>query len=111
MMQQHLNWVHVRPYGNTHPPSENLTGAHAALYSQGNILNMDHGVREWIGKGLSPNKLVLILPFYGSAWMLQNPMVNGIGAPAKKFSLNTNGGGGGTATYKEIKNYIEGLWS
>ncbi|XP_031257263.1 cysteine-rich receptor-like protein kinase 10 [Pistacia vera] len=106
-MMQHLNWVHVLPYGSSYPPSENLTGAHAALYSQGNILNMDHGVREWIGKGLSANKLVLILPFYGSAWMLQNPMVNGIGAPAKQFALNTNGGGGGTASYKEIKNYIE----
>ncbi|KAJ0031437.1 hypothetical protein Pint_14524 [Pistacia integerrima] len=107
MIQQHLNWVHVLPYGNSYPPSENLIGAHAALYSQGNILNMDHGVREWIGKRLSANKLVLTLPFYGSAWMLQNHTVNGIGSLAKEFSLNTNGGGGGIATYKEIKNYIE----
>lgn len=106
MIEQHLNWVHVLACSYSIPPSENLTAAHTPLYSPpGNIVNMDHGIREWIHKGLSPHKLVMVLTFYGYAWTLQNPTVNGFGAPATRFALNI--AGSGTATYKEIKRYIK----
>ncbi|XP_044507451.1 class V chitinase-like isoform X2 [Mangifera indica] len=105
MIQQHLNWVHVLPCDSSISPLENLTAAHAPLYSlSGNTVNMDHGIGEWIHKGLLPHKLVMMLTFYGYAWMLQNSTVNGFGAPATRPALNIVGSG--TATYKEIKRYI-----
>ncbi|XP_031264313.1 class V chitinase-like [Pistacia vera] len=59
------------------PLVNNLTGAQAALYDPSNFVNTDFGIREWINGGLSTNKLVLSLPLFGYAWMLDNPMENG----------------------------------
>ncbi|KAJ0030950.1 hypothetical protein Pint_14756 [Pistacia integerrima] len=100
-MQQHLNWVHVVSSGYTSPDVSNLTGAHAALYNPSTVDNTDYGIREWINGGLSANKLVLCLPFYGYAWALKNPIDNGIGAPATGCAIDV------FLTYREIKNYID----
>ncbi|KAJ0030707.1 hypothetical protein Pint_14623 [Pistacia integerrima] len=101
MMQQHLNWVHAVSSEYTSPYVSNLTGAQAALYHPSTFDNTDYGITEWINGGLSANKLVLCLPFYGYAWTLKNTIDNGIGAAATGRAFN------GFATYKQIKNYIE----
>ncbi|XP_031272558.1 class V chitinase-like [Pistacia vera] len=95
--------VHVISSNYTQPLSSNLTSAHAALYDPSSYLNTDYGIRDWIIGGLSANKLVLSLPFYGSAWTLENPINNGIGAPAKGPAVD----GTGFLTHKEIKNYTK----
>ncbi|XP_031272559.1 cysteine-rich receptor-like protein kinase 19 [Pistacia vera] len=87
-IQQHLDRVHL----------------FASLYDPYNFDNADFGIAEWIDGGLSANKIVFFLPFYGFAWRLENPMDNGIGALAKQLPTNLEGG---IVAYKEIKNYIE----
>ncbi|KAJ0030949.1 hypothetical protein Pint_14754 [Pistacia integerrima] len=102
-MQQHLDWVHVVSEGLTSPLWTNLTSAHAPLYDPSNLRNTDAGIREWVDRGLSANKLVLNLPFYGYAWKLENPVNNGVGARATGPAISTDG----YLTYKQIKNYIK----
>ncbi|KAJ0030183.1 hypothetical protein Pint_14488 [Pistacia integerrima] len=72
-IQQHLNWVQVVASDYIKPLWSNLMGE----------------------GGLSANKLVLGLSFYGYAWTLENPMDNDINKPVEGL------------TYGEIKNYIE----
>ncbi|XP_044488840.1 putative cysteine-rich receptor-like protein kinase 12 [Mangifera indica] len=98
MIQQNLDWVHVVCNDLTTPLESNFTGAHAALYDPSTLYDTNYGIREWINGGLSANKIVLVLFFYGYAWTLKSPMDNGIGAEAT---------GGRTVTYRKIKNYIE----
>ncbi|XP_031285220.1 class V chitinase-like [Pistacia vera] len=102
-MQKHLDWVHVVSEDYTTPLKTVLTRAHAALYDPSNLRNRDAGIREWIDRGLSANKLVLNLPFYGYSWTLENPVNNGVGAPATGPAISTDG----YLTYKQIKYYIK----
>ncbi|XP_031247797.1 class V chitinase-like [Pistacia vera] len=102
-MQQHLDWVHVVAEGYTTPLMTDLTSAHATLYDPSTFVNTDYGIREWIDRGLSANKLVLNLPFYGYSWKLENPVNNGVGAPATGPAISTDG----FLTYKQIKYYIK----
>ncbi|XP_044488839.1 cysteine-rich receptor-like protein kinase 10 [Mangifera indica] len=105
MIQQNLDWVHVLSNEFTSPLKSNFTGAHAALYNPSNLFDTNYGIREWINGGLSANRIVLGLFFYGYAWTLKNPKDNGIGAEATGAIINKPLGGG--VTYREIKNYIE----
>ncbi|KAK0583402.1 hypothetical protein LWI29_036562 [Acer saccharum] len=102
-IQQFVNWVHVVAHDYSTPNGSNVTGAHAALYDPTNFLNTDYGINAWTDAGLSANKLVLCLPFYGYAWTLVNPEDNGIGAPAIGPAIRN----GGSMKYKEIQNYIK----
>ncbi|XP_031249546.1 cysteine-rich receptor-like protein kinase 10 [Pistacia vera] len=103
-MQQYLDWVHVIASEYSRPPWNNFsTAANAALYDPGSVLNTDYGIRAWIDGGLSANKLVLGLPYYGYAWTLVNLAHNVIGAPATGPAIKQDG----FLTYKYIKNYIE----
>ncbi|KAK0578291.1 hypothetical protein LWI29_008108 [Acer saccharum] len=63
--------------------------------------NTDYGIRSWMSAGLSPKKMVLNLPYYGSAWTLKNPNENGIGAPATEQTQTLG------LVYKEIKIHID----
>ncbi|KAK2634805.1 hypothetical protein Ddye_029597 [Dipteronia dyeriana] len=101
-MQHYLNWVHVLAYDFHTPTRLNFTGAHAALYDPSSTSNADYGIGTWINGGLSANKIVLSLPFYGYAWTLVNPANNSIGAPASGPAI-TNGG---DMSFKDIKDYI-----
>ncbi|KAJ0031435.1 hypothetical protein Pint_14526 [Pistacia integerrima] len=86
-IQQHLDRVHLFvDYIYNDPRWGNRTRTEASLYDPYNFDNADFGIAEWIDGGLSANKIVFFLPFYGFAWRLENPMDN---------------------AYKEIKNYIE----
>ncbi|KAJ0030082.1 hypothetical protein Pint_14766 [Pistacia integerrima] len=86
------------------PGENNFTGVNAALYDPAGVENTDYGIREWINAGLSANKLVLLLPFYGNEWTLLNSKDNSIGAPAAGLANTT---GNEFLTYKEIKDEIE----
>lgn len=103
-LQQYLNWVHVISVNYYYPSGTNFTSAHSALYDPTGPLNTDYGVNAWINGGLSSNKLVLCLPFYGYPWTLVNPEeYSGIGALAKGSAITLSG----YMSYKEINNYIE----
>ncbi|KAJ0031568.1 hypothetical protein Pint_14639 [Pistacia integerrima] len=90
-MQQYLDWIHVQGTEYYTPQTSNFTGAHAALYNPTGILSADYGINTWIEGGLSANKLVLSLPYYGYAWTLVNPDDNGIGAPAIGPAITKDG--------------------
>ncbi|KAH9660276.1 class V chitinase [Citrus sinensis] len=105
-MQRNLNWVHVVTSNYYEPISTNFTAAHAALYgssSGGYARSTDQVLKAWIERGLSADKLVLCLPFYGYAWTLVKPEDNGIGAAATGPALSN----GGFVTYRDIKNHIK----
>ncbi|KAH9700054.1 Receptor-like serine/threonine-protein kinase [Citrus sinensis] len=102
-IRQYLNWVHVITTEYSSPTWQNFTGAHAALYDPNSVSNTEYGITEWIEEGLSADKLVLCLPFYGYAWTLVKPEDNGIGAAATGPALHDDG----LVTYKEVKNHIK----
>ncbi|KAG7942623.1 hypothetical protein I3843_16G112800 [Carya illinoinensis] len=101
-MQSNLNWLNIMAYDYHAPNRDNFTAAHAALYDPRRQRNTDYGIRTWISRGLSAEKLVLGLPFYGYAWNLVDSKDNAIGAPATGPAITT----GGDMTFKAIKDYI-----
>ncbi|XP_031247796.1 cysteine-rich receptor-like protein kinase 19 [Pistacia vera] len=101
-MERYLDWVTVQAFDYYTPQRYNFTSAHAALYDPTSNVSTDYGISAWISRGLSANKMVLGLPFYGYAWTLANPAENGIGAPATGPALRT----GGAISYKEIRDYV-----
>ncbi|KAH9660236.1 class V chitinase [Citrus sinensis] len=102
-IRQYLNWVHVFTTDYSAPTWTNFTGAHAALYDPNSDYSTEYGITEWIEEGLSADKLVLCLPFYGYAWKLVKPEDNGIGAAATGPALSEDG----LVSYREIKNHIK----
>ncbi|KAJ0030209.1 hypothetical protein Pint_14640 [Pistacia integerrima] len=103
-IQNYLDWIHVQASDYNRPEWSNFTGAHAALYNPTSILSGDYGIRTWIEGGVSANKLVLCLPYYGYAWSLLNPKSNGIGAVAIGPAITADG----FLRYYHIKNSIKG---
>ena len=102
-MRDNFNWVHIMAYNYYVPKRSNVTGAFAALYDPASEANTDYGIGAWIGRGLSAEKLVLGLPFYGYAWTLKNPNNNAIGALATGTAITPDG----SMSYKAIKAYIQ----
>ncbi|KAH9660250.1 Receptor-like serine/threonine-protein kinase [Citrus sinensis] len=102
-IRQYLNWVHVMTTEYSNPMWTNFTGAQAALYDPNSVSNTEYGITEWIEEGLSADKMVLCLPFYGYAWTLVKPEDNGIGAAATGPAFSDDG----LVTYKEINNRIK----
>ncbi|GAY69258.1 hypothetical protein CUMW_270520 [Citrus unshiu] len=102
-IRQYLNWVHLIAAEYSSPMWTNHTSAPAALYDPNSVLNTEYGITAWTDEGLSADKLVLRLPFYGHAWTLVKPEDNGIGAAATGPALSNYG----LVTYKGIKNYIK----
>ncbi|KAK4836004.1 hypothetical protein QYF36_017316 [Acer negundo] len=90
-IQQDLNWVHVMAYNFHMPTWSKFTGAQAALYEPSSNTNADYGIGTWINGGLSADKIVLSLPFYGYAWRLVNSADNSIGAPATGPAITEEG--------------------
>ena len=80
----------------------NVTGPPAALYNPTSQVSGDSGITAWIQAGVSANKLVLGLPFYGYAWTLLNADDNGIFAPANRAAISSTG----AIAYSQINNFI-----
>ncbi|XP_054807832.1 class V chitinase-like isoform X2 [Prosopis cineraria] len=102
-IRSNLNWMHVLAYDYYSPTWAKFTGAHAALYDPSSDVNTDSGIKEWIGRGVSANQLVLSLPFYGYAWTLKNPKDNAISTPATGPAITDDG----NVSYKDVKAYIQ----
>ncbi|XP_031247794.1 cysteine-rich receptor-like protein kinase 10 [Pistacia vera] len=101
-MEQYLDWANVMAYDFYSPQWYNSTAAHAALYDPTSTVNTDYGIKAWISRGLSSNKVVLNLPFYGYAWTLANAQDNSIGAPATGPAITEDG----DMSYKDIRDYV-----
>ncbi|KAH9660222.1 Receptor-like serine/threonine-protein kinase [Citrus sinensis] len=105
-IQRNLNWIHAVTASYYEPVSTNFTAPPAALYGSisGRFArSTDQVLKAWIERGLSADKLVMCLPFYGYAWTLVKPEDNGIGAAAAGPALYDSG----LVTYKKIKNHIK----
>jgi GH18 family chitinase len=82
----------------------NYTRAVAALHDPETHADTDGGIEAWIAGGLSANKLVLGLPFFGYMWTLKNSQKNGIGAPVTGLVTNsTETNDKGSIAYNDIK--------
>ena len=98
-----LDWVNVMAYDFIAPGwQSNVTGPPAALYNPTSQVSGDSGITAWIQAGVSANKLVLGLPFYGYAWTLLNADDNGIFAPANRAAISSTG----AIAYSQINNFI-----
>ncbi|KAF7154236.1 hypothetical protein RHSIM_Rhsim01G0041600 [Rhododendron simsii] len=102
-IKKNLDWVHVIAYDYYMPSWWNYTAAFSALYDPGGEVSTEYGINAWIDGGLSANKLVLGLPFYGYAWTLVNPNDSAVGALAKGPAITNFG----SMSYKNLKAYMQ----
>ncbi|KAJ8680394.1 hypothetical protein QAD02_016181 [Eretmocerus hayati] len=86
---KYLDFINLMTY-DLHGRWDKKTGINAPLYpaskeqNQDRLLNVDASVNYWISQGAPPKKLVLGVPLYGRSFKLDNPSMNGIGAPASQ---------------------------
>lgn len=97
-----LDWINVMAYDFYGPGWSDVTGPPAALYNPGNQVSGDSGVSAWLQAGLSANKIVLGMPFYGRAWLLADAENHGLFAAATGAATLA----GGAPTYSQIKEFI-----
>jgi chitinase len=100
-LRRYVDWISPMCF-DYHGSWENFTGAHSALRDHVNSnLSTHFGIGSWIQAGVPAGKLVMGLPLYGRTWKLQEPYVNGIGAPA----LGVGPGDGGVLDYHQILDF------
>lgn len=102
VLQTYLDWIHIMTSEYVNPEGSRETGVHSALFNSNWKFNTDGILRDWISGGLSADKLVVCLPFYGFAWRLLDSNKNGIGAPAVGPAVTEDG----AMDYKDIKKYV-----
>jgi chitinase len=91
-MYKYLDFVHVMCY-DYHGKWDKKTGHNAPLLpgpketGQDLLLNVDYTLKYLIKKGAVPEKTVLGVPFYGRAFMLNNPHDNRVGAKSRATSF------------------------
>ncbi|CAL5355217.1 unnamed protein product [Camellia sinensis] len=98
-IRKYVDWVSPMCF-DYHGSWERVTGEHSALDDPNNNISTTFGIQSWIQVGVPPKKLVMGLPLYGRTWTLQDPKVNGIGAPAVG-----PGPGGGVLVYSQILDF------
>ncbi|XP_017244747.1 class V chitinase-like [Daucus carota subsp. sativus] len=98
-----LDWINVMAYDFYGPWTPSMTNAHAALYDPSGRVSGSSGIESWIQAGVSANKLVFGLPFYGRSWQLVNPDNHGLMAPANG---PPEGSGEGARGYNQILEFI-----
>ena len=70
-VQAVVDYVNLMTYDFREAGGDSLTGHHAALYlhpGDSKRLSADGAVRDFVGAGVPPDKLVLGVPFYGRVW-------------------------------------------
>ena len=91
-----MDWVSLMCF-DYHGSWNNVTGLHSAPYDPKGNVSTSYGIGSWIQAGVPPQKIVMGLPLYGQTWTLQDPRLNGIGAPTVGM-----GPGNDTLAYYEI---------
>ena len=88
-MASYLDWVAIMAYDLHGSWEPDRTGAHTALFdntANNQEKNGDYGVRQWLTAGLPASSALLGLAAYGQSWFLEDPTVNGVGAPASGYN-------------------------
>lgn len=98
-INENLDFINIMSY-DLHGSWDNETGAPAALFDPNASVNVVYGLKLWIRAGACPHKMVMGLPLYGRMWMLRDPNVNSIGAPA--FGVR---GSEGTLRFFQIEEF------
>ncbi|XP_076936586.1 class V chitinase CHIT5a-like [Bidens hawaiensis] len=100
-INNNLDWINAMCYDYHGPWTPDATGTLAALYDPNGDVSTSDGLQSWIDAGIQKVKLVMGLPLFGRTWKLQNPSVNGIGAPA----LGIGPGNEGAMLYSEVQEF------
>ncbi|KAL6012092.1 hypothetical protein ACLOJK_002567 [Asimina triloba] len=104
---RNLDFVNIMAYDFKSPGwGEQVTGAPAALNDPSSKYSGSAGVGVWIDAGLDPKKMMLGLPFYGRAWMLENPSEHGLGARTNGRSMEEGVDSEGAMRYGEVKAFV-----
>lgn len=84
--QHYLDSINLMCYDFYEPGSEPVTGNHAALFvdpADPRKVSADGGVNAYLKAGVSADKIVLGLPFYGHVWGEVPPANHGLFQPGK----------------------------
>ncbi|XP_076936587.1 class V chitinase CHIT5a-like [Bidens hawaiensis] len=100
-IKRNLDWINAMCYDYHGPWTPSATGTLAALYDPNGHVSTSDGLQSWINAGIQKEKLVMGLPLFGRTWKLQNPSVNGIGAPA----VGIGPGNEGAMLYSEVQQF------
>jgi chitinase len=82
-VQEHLDLVNLMTYDFRVPGAEPVSGHHANLRlhaADTNQLSADRAVNDFLAAGVPARKLVLGVPFYGRAWVVEPGPGDGAGA-------------------------------
>ena len=82
-VQEHLDLVNLMTYDFRVPSAERVSGHHANLRlhpADTNQLSADRAVNDFLAAGVPARKLVLGVPFYGRAWVVEPGPGGGAGA-------------------------------
>lgn len=103
-LARNLDWINLLAYGFYGPNwSPSQTNSHAQLFDPVNGVSGSDGLNQWIQKGISPQKIVFGIPFFGYAWRLNNTNIHGLRAPATGRS---NVYDGPWMIYDKIRDFI-----
>ncbi|KAI3811288.1 hypothetical protein L1987_21009 [Smallanthus sonchifolius] len=97
-INNNLDWINAMCYDYHGSWDVTATGYLAALYDPNGDVSTSDGLQSWINAGIQREKLVMGLPLYGRTWTLQDPTVDGIGAPA----VGLGPGNDGAMLYSEV---------
>ncbi len=105
-VSRYVNYIDLMTY-DYNGPWNNYTGFVAPLYKTKydpySTLNIDYTVESYIASGVSPEKILLGIPFYGYGWT-----VTANTNPEGQFDMGTAlAGAGSTQNYNYIKTTLE----
>ncbi|KAM0040891.1 putative chitinase [Helianthus debilis subsp. tardiflorus] len=100
-INNNLDWINAMCYDYHGPWTPDATGTLAALYDPNGDVSTSDGLQSWIDAGIQRQKLVMGMPLYGRTWTLQDPTVDGIGAPA----VGIGPGNEGAMLYSEVQQF------
>ncbi|MCL7045442.1 hypothetical protein MKW94_010032 [Papaver nudicaule] len=98
-MRNYVDFINVMTYDYYGSWDRTHNGASAAVFNPTNAeRSTSQGISKWL-QFVPAQKLVMGLPLYAHTWKLQNPNINGIGAPVVGVGL---GGADGTLPYRDV---------
>ncbi|OAO97648.1 hypothetical protein AXX17_AT4G23240 [Arabidopsis thaliana] len=97
-----LDWINLMAYDFYGPGWSTVTGPPASLYLPTDGRSGDSGVRDWTEAGLPAKKAVLGFPYYGWAWTLADPDVNGYDANTTGPAISDDG----EISYRQLQTWI-----